>query len=180
VTQRFTSSQLQAARRLILRSRRALFGSAGLVARGPLRGQGLTFEEVRLYVPGDEVRTIDWKVTARMGRPFIKSFREETQQTIWLLVDDGKRMNFGSTGRTKRESAVELAGILSLIATVQKDRVGLLCFGERSFCLRPRPSRRQAELIAAHLMDSESVTHSGMHSLSDAVRTYVHFVGITR
>lgn len=168
MSQPFTSSQIQAARRLILRSRRALFGTAGIVARGALRGQGLTFEEVRPYLPGDEVRAIDWKVTARMGRPFIKSFREEKQQTVWILVDDGKRMNFGSSGKAKREVAIEVAGLLALVATMQKDRVGLCCYGERSLCLPPRPSRRQAELIAAHLLGTEH--RGGNLTLGEAVQ----------
>src|SRR5688500_5684377 len=84
--------------------------------RSTFRGTGIEFEEVRPYQPGDEVRAIDWNVTARTGEPFIKTFVEERQLVLQLLVDTSLSMDFGSGPRTKREAAAEVAALLSFVA----------------------------------------------------------------
>ena len=92
------------------------------------KGRGMDFEEVREYVPGDEVRAIDWNVTARTGRPFIKKFREERELTIVLLVDLSASGHFGSLTQSKRELAAEVASVLAFAAVRNNDKVGLILF----------------------------------------------------
>ena len=98
--------------------------------RSTFRGQGVEFEEVRPYQPGDDVRSIDWNVTARTGEPFIKTYREERELSLELLVDTGLSMDFGSRRWTKREAAAQLASLIAYVAVEHQDRVGLTLFGE--------------------------------------------------
>ncbi len=95
------------------------------------KGRGMEFDEVREYQPGDEVRDIDWNVTARMGRPFIKKFVEERELTVMLLVDASASSRFGTRRRFKSELAAELCAVLAFSAIRNKDRVGLIIFTDR-------------------------------------------------
>ena len=107
------------------------------------KGRGMDFEELREYTPGDDVRNIDWNVTNRMGRPFIKRFREERELGVILAVDVSASSSFGSTLRSKRESAVEIATTLASSAAHSSDKVGLLLFtDEVELYLPPRKGRR--------------------------------------
>ena len=92
------------------------------------KGRGVEFDEVRPYVPGDDVRTIDWNVTARVGAPYVKRYVEERQLTVMLLVDMSASLDFGSAHRSKREAAVELSALLAFSAIHNDDKVGLLLF----------------------------------------------------
>ncbi len=92
------------------------------------KGRGVEFDEVRPYVPGDDVRTIDWNVTARVGTPFVKRYVEERQLTVMLVVDVSASLDFGSVERSKREAAVELSALLAFSAIHNDDKVGLLLF----------------------------------------------------
>ncbi len=92
------------------------------------KGQGMEFQEVREYVPGDEIRTIDWNVTARMGHPFVKKFTEERELTVMLLVDISASNTFGSTPQLKKDLAAEIAAVLAFAAIANNDRVGLILF----------------------------------------------------
>ena len=92
------------------------------------KGRGVEFDEVRPYVPGDDVRTIDWNVTARVGAPYVKRYVEERQLTVMLLVDVSASLDFGSAHRSKREAAVELSALLAFSAIHNDDKVGLLLF----------------------------------------------------
>ena len=94
------------------------------------KGQGMEFQEVREYVPGDEIRTIDWNVTARMGHPYIKKFTEERELTVMLLVDISASNLFGSTEQFKKDLAAEIAAVLAFSAIRNQDRVGLILFTE--------------------------------------------------
>lgn len=94
------------------------------------KGRGMEFDEVREYVPGDDVRAIDWNVTARMRDPFVKVFREEREQTIMLMVDVSPSQAFGSGNRMKREQAAELAAVLAFLAIRSNDKVGLVVFSD--------------------------------------------------
>src|SRR5438045_7220343 len=87
------------------------------------KGGGMEFEEVRPYVPGDDVRTIDWNVTARMGAPFVKRYVEERELTVLLLVDVSASQDFGSAARSKREAAVQLSALLAFSAIHNDDKV---------------------------------------------------------
>lgn len=117
--------------RLHLRSRRwvqELFAGA---YHSVFKGVGLRFEEVREYQPGDEIRLIDWNVTARMGTPFVKRYIEEREQTLLLLVDLSRSLSFGTGSLTKRAVVAEVAALLSLSALLNHDRVGLIVFTDR-------------------------------------------------
>ena len=95
------------------------------------KGRGMEFDEVREYQPGDEIRTIDWNVTARMGRPFIKRFVEERELTVMLLVDVSPSGNFGSSEQLKNEVATEICALLAFSAIKNNDKVGLIVFTDK-------------------------------------------------
>jgi uncharacterized protein (DUF58 family) len=95
------------------------------------KGRGLTFEEVRPYTPGDEIRAIDWNVTARTGEPYIKKFTEEREMTVMIVLDVSASGDFGSVRESKREMAAEVASILAFSAIHNNDKVGLLLFSDR-------------------------------------------------
>jgi uncharacterized protein (DUF58 family) len=95
------------------------------------RGRGLEFNEVREYVPGDEVRFIDWNVTARMGEPYVKKYVEERELILYLLADVSASSGFSSTAATKRELAAELATLLAFAAAANNDKTGLIAFSDR-------------------------------------------------
>ena len=99
--------------------------------RSVFKGRGMNFEEVREYQPGDEVRAIDWNVTARMGHPFIKKFTEERELTVMLAVDVSASGSFGSTQMSKRELAAEVACLLAFSAIRNNDKVGLILFSDQ-------------------------------------------------
>ncbi len=126
------SSELAArARRLELKARRLVDGRALGAYDSVFRGHGIEFSEVRAYQSGDPFSSIDWKVTARMGRPFVKRFVEERELTVLLVVDVSPSTEFGTRRRLKRELAYEVAGVLALAAARNNDRVGLLLFTDR-------------------------------------------------
>ena len=109
------------------------------------KGRGMEFDEVRPYVPGDDVRTIDWNVTARMSEPYVKRYVEERELTVLLLVDISPSLNFGSAGRSKREAAVELSALLAFSAIHNSDKVGLLLFhGDTEEYIPPRKGQKHA------------------------------------
>lgn len=95
------------------------------------KGRGIEFDEVREYQPGDEIRTIDWNVTARMGHPFVKKFVEERQLTVMILLDASSSSSFGTTKRFKKELAAEVSAVLAFSAIQNNDRVGLIIFTDR-------------------------------------------------
>ena len=95
------------------------------------KGVGMEFDEVREYNPGDEIRSIDWNVTARMGHPFVKKFVEERELTIMFLLDVSMSCRFGTRGRTKNDLAAEICSVLAFSATKNNDKVGMLTFTDR-------------------------------------------------
>ncbi|MFH1553215.1 MAG: DUF58 domain-containing protein [Candidatus Omnitrophota bacterium] len=95
------------------------------------KGVGMEFDEVREYLPGDEIRSIDWNVTARMGHPYVKKFVEERELTIMILLDVSMSCRFGTAGRIKSELAAELCSVIAFSATQNNDRVGMLTFTDR-------------------------------------------------
>ena len=94
------------------------------------KGRGMTFSEVREYYPGDDIRMIDWNVTARSNAPFIKIFEEERELTVYLLVDISRSGHFGTTDQFKSELAAEIAAVLGFSAIKNKDKVGLILFSD--------------------------------------------------
>lgn len=119
------------------------------------KGQGIEFSEVREYSPGDDIRSIDWNVTARMGHPFIKKFSEERQLNVLFLVDLSASENFGSQGRFKKEMAAEIAAVLAFSAIQNNDRVGLLTFtDEVERYLPPKKDKRYGMRIIREILFS--------------------------
>jgi len=96
-----------------------------------LRGRGIEFDDVREYVPGDPTRSIDWNVTARAGRPFVKSFTEEREMTVQLMIDMSASGDFGAGELSKRELTAEIAAVIALGAMRNQDRVGAILFTDR-------------------------------------------------
>jgi uncharacterized protein (DUF58 family) len=106
------------------------------------RGLGMEFAEVREYVPGDDVRSIDWNVTARMGHPYVKKFVAEREMTVLLMVDGSASLRFGTAARWKSELAAEVAAVLGFSAIRNNDKVGLCLFSDRiEKFLQPRKGR---------------------------------------
>ncbi len=117
--------------RMHIRSRRQVDTMMAGQYKSVFRGVGMEFEEVRAYVPGDEVKSIDWKVSARMGQPFVKRYREEREQVLMLLVDMSASGKFGTTDHLKIELAVEIAGIMAFNAIRNNDKAGAILFTDR-------------------------------------------------
>jgi uncharacterized protein (DUF58 family) len=142
-------------RRLELRARRLMENRAVGAYDSVFRGHGIEFSEVRAYQPGDPFQAIDWKVTARMGKPFIKKFVEERELTVLLAVDLSGSTDFGTRVRTKRELSLELAALLGLAAARNNDRVGLLLFTDRvERWLPPRRGKGRLRQLL-HVMASQ-------------------------
>jgi uncharacterized protein (DUF58 family) len=126
--------------------------------RSVFKGQGMEFSEVREYQPGDEVRSIDWNVTARMRRPFVKRYIEERELTVMLVVDLSGSERFGTVKRFKSELASELAAVLAMSAIRNNDRVGVLLFTDRvEQVIPPRKGRRHVLRIIRDLLAFEPV-----------------------
>ncbi len=123
---------LATVRRIEIRTRRLVDEVFSGEYHSVFKGMGMEFREVREYVAGDDVRTIDWNVTARTGDPFVKLFEEERELTVMLVVDMSRSGWFGSGERTKVEVAAELCGVLAFSAIANKDKVGLLLFSDRT------------------------------------------------
>jgi uncharacterized protein (DUF58 family) len=123
------------------------------------RGRGMEFDEVREYQPGDDIRTIDWNVTARAGTPFIKRFCEERELTVMLLVDISASGVFGSATQAKMDLAVEMAALLMFSALKNNDKVGLLTFadGVRDY-FPPRKGKANVLRLIRQLVAAEPVT----------------------
>lgn len=119
---------LKKIRQIELRTNRLVSETLSGQYHSAFKGQGMDFDEVREYQPGDEVRSIDWNVTARMNHPFVKKFIEERELTVMLLVDLSASGWFGSGGQSKRELAAEIASVLAFSAIRNQDKVGLLLF----------------------------------------------------
>jgi uncharacterized protein (DUF58 family) len=124
------------------------------------KGQGIEFDEVREYIPGDDVRAIDWNVTARIGHPYIKHFSEERELTVIFLVDISGSQCFGSRSRSKAETAAEITCLLALSAIKNQDNIGLILFSDRiEKCIPPRKGRTAAMRLVREVLAAEETTH---------------------
>ena len=145
-------------RRIQIRTRTIL--ESGIVGayHAVFKGRGMEFAEVREYAPGDDVRTIDWNVTARMGSPFVKKYVEERDLTLLLLVDLSGSQRFGSRFLLKRDYAAELAAVLAFSAVANHDRVGAVLFTDRiESYVAARGGRDHALRIVRDLLAVEPV-----------------------
>jgi len=136
------------------------------------KGRGMEFEEVRPYVPGDDVRSIDWNVTARTGEPYIKRYVEERQLTLMLMADVSASQDFGSGSRSKREAAAELCALLAFSATRNDDKVGLALFhGEVEEYIPPRKGQKHALRVVREVLahgDGDAEGRSAVGVAGDA------------
>ncbi|MBM3882915.1 MAG: DUF58 domain-containing protein [Verrucomicrobia bacterium] len=147
---------LKKIRLLELRTNRLVTETLAGQYQSVFKGQGMHFEEVREYQPGDDVRTIDWNVTARMNHPFVKKFVEERELTVILAVDLSGSGLFGSTAQSKRELAAEVASVLAFSAIRNHDKVGLVLFTEgiEKF-VPPRKGRRHVLRVIREILCHE-------------------------
>jgi uncharacterized protein (DUF58 family) len=137
---------MQRVRRLEIRAKRLVTESFAGEYHSSFKGQGLDFDEFREYQHGDEIRQIDWNVTARMGTPFIRKFREERELSVILAVDVSGSSVYGSQGRSKRELAAEIAAVLAFSARDNGDKVGLLLFAAEPILFLP-PSKGSKQVL---------------------------------
>lgn len=145
--------------------------------RSLYRGQGIEFAGVREYLRGDDVRAIDWNVTARMGKPFVKMFEEEHELQIFLIVDRSASMFTGSKGRVKYETAAEVAALLSLAGELNESPVGAVFFdGKIHFSCAPEAGREQTMLLLSRLDEVEDPQRGSClgNAITGAVKMLKH------
>lgn len=147
-------------RRLEIRTRRLVEESLAGSYHSVFRGRGMEFAEVREYVAGDDVRTIDWNVSARMGHPFVKKFSEERELTVVLAVDVSGSEMFGTDESTKMQLAAEVSALIAFSAIRNNDRVGLLLFSDQiEMYLPPRKGREHALRVLREVLTVEPEGH---------------------
>lgn len=140
-------------RELEIRTRRMVDDTMAGAYHSVFKGRGMDFDEVREYSPGDEIRTIDWNVTARAGRAFVKKFTEERELTIFLVVDISASGNFGSGAMAKRDLAAEVASVLAFSAIRNSDKVGLVLYTDRiERYLPPKKGRRHVLRVVRDIL----------------------------
>jgi uncharacterized protein (DUF58 family) len=150
------SSLAARVRRVEIKTRRMVNDMMVGAYHSQFKGRGMDFEELREYIPGDDVRSIDWNVTARMRRPFVKNYREERELTTYLVFDVSGSGDFGSGHLTKREFAAEVAATLAVSALRNGDKVGLLLFSdEAELFIKPKKGRRHLLRVIRELIAFE-------------------------
>lgn len=151
-----SSELIRTIRRIEIRTRRLVNDSFAGEYQAIFKGRGMEFDEVRAYQPGDEIRTIDWNVTARMGAPYVKRYVEERELTVMLAFDASASGLFGTTRRFKRELAAELGAVLAFSAITNNDKVGLLAFTDQiELHIPPRKGRRHVLRLIRELLAFE-------------------------
>jgi uncharacterized protein (DUF58 family) len=151
---------LKKIRQIEIRTRRLVSETLAGQYHSVFKGQGMNFDEVREYQPGDEVRSIDWNVTARMNHPFVKKFVEERELTLMLLVDVSGSGLFGSREQSKRELAAEIASVLAFSAIRNNDKVGLILFSDEvEKFIPPRKGRRHVLRVIREVLFFEPNHH---------------------
>ncbi|MBR0545496.1 MAG: DUF58 domain-containing protein [Treponema sp.] len=145
--------------------------------RSLYRGQGIEFSGVREYLRGDDVRSIDWNVTARMGKPFVKMFEEEHELQIFLIVDRSSSMFIGSKGKVKYETAAETAALLTLAGELNESPVGAVFFdGGIHFSCTPQAGKLQSMHLLTRLNQVEKITQGSVlgNAITGAVKILKH------
>ncbi len=148
-----TSEMIRKIRRIEITTSRVVQDAVAGRYLSAFKGRGMEFEEVRPYEVGDDIRTIDWNVSARAGSPHVKLFREERELTVMLLVDLSRSLGFGSRAQLKRELVAEVSATLAFSATRNNDKIGLLLFSDRiERHVPPRKGRRHVLRIIRDLL----------------------------
>ena len=156
MTSEQTRDILRKVRQIEIRTKRLVTDTLAGQYHSVFKGRGMNFDAVREYSPGDEVRTIDWNVTARAGRPFVKKFVEERELTLTLMVDVSASGEFGSGAQSKRELAAEIASVLAFSAVKNSDKVGLLLFTDQiELYVPPRKGRRHVLRLVREVLGFE-------------------------
>jgi len=156
-----TTDLMRQVRRLQIRTRRRVDDLFAGEYHSAFKGQGIEFAEVREYEPGDDVRAIDWNVTARTGRPFVKRFEEERQLTVVVAVDLSASGTFASVGQLKSRLAVELSAVLCMAASRNNDRAGLLIFSDHvELVVPPRKGRSHVLRLMRELLSFDPKGHA--------------------
>jgi uncharacterized protein (DUF58 family) len=149
-----TREQLKAVRKIQIRTSHLVSDLFAGEYHSVFKGRGMEFAEVRQYQPGDEVRTIDWNVTARTGEPYVKRFTEERELTVMLLVDASGSTRFGSARQFKQELAAEIAALLAFSAITNNDKVGLVIFSDRiELAVPPRKGTRHVLRVIREILN---------------------------
>src|SRR5688572_14206790 len=147
-------------RKLEIRTRKVVSDMLAGQYHSVFKGRGMAFSEVRPYQPGDEIRTIDWNVTARMNDPYVKVFTEERELTVVLLVDVSASKEFGSRDQTKSEIAAEVAAQIAFSAIANNDRVGLILFSDRvEHVIPPKKGRKHVLRVVSDILSFEPQGH---------------------
>jgi uncharacterized protein (DUF58 family) len=150
--------QLRAVRKIQIRTSHLVSDLFAGQYQSVFKGRGMEFAEVRLYQPGDDVRTIDWNVTARSGTPHVKRFAEERELTVMLVVDASASTVFGSRRQTKQALAAELGALLAFSAITNNDKVGLLMFTDRiELAVPPRKGTRHVLRVIREILSHRPV-----------------------
>ncbi len=150
------SEVLKAVRHLEIAARRAVNDHLAGQYHSIFKGRGMDFQDVRPYQPGDDIRVIDWNVSARMNELHVKQFVEERELTVFLLVDVSASQLFGTRNRRKRETAAQLAALIAFAAVKNNDRVGLLMFTDRvEVCIPPRKGRKHVLRVIKEILDPD-------------------------
>ena len=160
-------------RQVRIRTRQLVTGVLQGAYRSTFRGTGIEFEEVRPYQPGDEVRSIDWNVTARTGEAHVKTYIEERQLILQLLVDQSRSMDFGSGARTKRDVAAEVAALMTFVASAEQDMVGLALFDQSTgLHLKPGVGSRHAQRLVREVLAAQATGDASRlgNALDDQLR----------
>ncbi len=169
---------LRRVRRIEIATNRAVNTQLAGGYHSVFRGQGMSFEEVRPYAPGDDIRAIDWNVSARTGKPFIKVFSEERELTVWLLIDASASTRFASRGRLKSHVAAELAALIAFSAIKNNDRVGVMLFTDRvERMIPPRKGRSHVLRVIRDVLAWQA--HGTRTNLAAALET-IHRVSRRR
>ncbi len=158
---------LRKIKRLEIKIARLVEGALAGSYLSTFKGRGIEFTEVREYFEGDDVRAIDWNVTARMGAPYVKTFMEERDLTVMLAVDLSGSMDFGTASQSKRELAVDFCAAAALLAVQNNDRVGLIAYTDRvEAYIPPRKGKRHAMRLLSELAALRPEGRGGDHSLA--------------
>ncbi len=151
-----TTELLRQVRRLEIKTRALTNNIFAGEYHSAFKGRGMSFAEVREYQPGDDIRDIDWNVTARMNHPYVKVFEEERELTLMLLIDLSASQAFGTQGRTQRELSAEVAATLSFSAMQNNDKVGVIFFTDRiEKFIPPQKGRKHILFIIRELLSFE-------------------------
>jgi len=173
---RATRELLKRVRRIEIASRRTVNNQLAGSYHSVFKGRGMAFADVRPYAPGDEIRFIDWNVTARTGELHVKQFTEERELTVFICVDVSRSLEFGTRGREKRELAAEIAALLAMSAMRNQDKVGLITFSDRvETFIPPRKGRGQVlrvirEVLTARAKGSRTDLETVLRHISQAIR----------